>query len=149
MSSLDSLSYLIDDYIYSNQTDPLYSYVDYYMSLVEALPDDLQLKNEYKVMSERIEKKLVGLDTILEFNTEIDFLFYNYNFTDNYISINNNLIQFCKEWDRIFNKQKEQKLLTVIVPAQTRFLERLFNPYKNIGYNFAQKKMNELPWVMN
>ena len=141
-----SLSYLIDDYIYTNSNCTLYSYIDRYMTLLEARPDQLKLRREYFKISERIGEKLVDRDCIIVFNIDIDLLFYKYNLHENMMSINNNLVDFCKKWDIIFNKHKQNKLLKVICPAQKRFLDRLFNPHTPIGFRFGEKKRDELPW---
>lgn len=142
-----ALSYLIDDYIYTNCKDSLYSYINRYIDLLEARPEQIKLRREYFEISERISKRLKGGYCMVILNIEIDLLFYTYNLEENMISINNELKDYCNKWDIFFNRHKEKKLLKVILPVQKRFLERLFNPHTIIGYKYGVKKMEELPWT--
>jgi hypothetical protein len=140
------LSYLIDDYIYTNSKCTLYSYITRYIDLLEARPEQIKLRQEYFEISERISNRLKNGYCMVILNIEIDLLFYTYNLEENMISINKDLKDYCNKWDLFFNRHKERKLLKVIIPAQKRFLERLFNPHTPLGYKYGIKKRDELPW---
>jgi hypothetical protein len=147
MMPLESLNYIIDDYIIHCRKGSLYAYIDEYISFLESRPEEKIKNKKYRHISGRIEKALNGNDCLILFNINIDLIFYYYNFAENLVSLNPNLVSFCQKWDCIFEKQQIRKIIQVVVPAQKRFKERLYNPHTEIGFNFMETKMNELPWV--
>jgi len=147
MMPFESLNYIIDDYIIHCRKGSLYAYIDDYISFLESRPEEMIKNQKYRHISGRIEKALSERDCLVLFNINIDLIFYYYNFADNLVSLNPEFVSFCKKWDSIFEKHQIKKIIKVMVPAQKRFKERLYNPHTEIGNYFMEKKMNELPWV--
>jgi hypothetical protein len=146
MMPLESLNYIIDDYIIHCRKGTLYAYIDEYISFLESRQEEMIKNHKFRNISRRIEKALRGKTSLVLFNINIDLIFYYYNFADNLVSLNPNMASFCKKWDSIFEKHQIKKIIKVMIPAQNRFKERLYNPHTEIGNYFMKKKMDELPW---
>ena len=144
---MESINYIIDDYAIHCRKGALYSYIDEYITLLESRPEELRNNTKYRHISGRIEQALRDKNSLVLFNINIDLIFYYYNFADNLVSLNPDLVSFCNKWDCIFEKHQRKKILRVVIPVQQRFKDRLYNPHTEIGYSFMKKKMDELPWV--
>ena len=146
MLPLDSLNYIIDDFTIHCRKGSLYAYIDDYISFLESRPEEMIKNKKYSHISGRIEKALREKNSIVLFNINIDLIFYYYNFVDNMVSLNPELVSFCKKWDSIYEKHQIKKILRVLVPTQKRFKDRLYSPHTEIGNYFIKKKRDELPW---
>ena len=107
---------------------------------------------------------------IIVFSRYIDSLKYDeyfinyfmYSLDANYFTIeqnNDNLTKkqnksfrkWCQSWQNIYSKHTliAKSIKNLIIPFQTRFLERLWDPNTSIGYEFAIKHINKLDWDTN
>lgn len=146
MMPLESLNYIIDDFTIHCRKGSLYTYIDDYISFLESRPEEIIKNKKYRHISGRIEQALRDRDCLDVFNIDLDLIFYYYNFSNNMVSINPELVTFCKKWDSIYEKHQIKKILKVIIPAQQQFKDRLYSPHTKIGRYFIEKKRDELPW---
>lgn len=141
--------------------------IEFYMNSASEIDDSLynfikniilDYNNNPNSLNEKTVKFLKYLDS-KQFDIWFveNFMFHlmlnYYNLKDKSIGlykkiINKGFKEWCDRWYILYSRNTVISRVTrnVIQPCQNRFIERLFNPHTKLGYEFGEKKRDELPW---
>ena len=147
-----SLKYLIDDYIDNcKKTKTLYDYISDYINFKELNPlplhtsKNIESRYIYIRLKEKCDKTKFDFDYL---NGYLDLMYYEFIFDiDNIMYQSMEFKNWCKTWQKIYNKFRNRRASKAIEPYQIKFLKKLYNPHTVIGKKFMIKKINELPWI--
>lgn len=94
-----------------------------------------------------IDTLYIDISYIEKFIFNLELAYYKrYSISKRY-TLNNELKLWCDKFDNLRKNVKLNGILrNVIIPYQTNFLKKLYNPRTEIGHNFAITNMNKLDW---